>query len=118
MDRPCTLDQLKIDTLKCDNRYWERQHEKAPILITRTKPGTSSAASTSASLQSKTTVPRPPNGEKTDQPRKDLGNILNSDGKLTDTERNNIDPRDFASTVGKPPRNVGTTPNLLRPQDE
>src|SRR6266481_7558926 len=33
-------------------------------------------------------------------------------------KRNDVDPRDFASTVGKPPRNVGTTPNLRQPQDE
>src|SRR6266481_3227787 len=33
-------------------------------------------------------------------------------------KRNNVAPRDFASTVGKPPRNVSTMPNLLLPQDE
>src|SRR6266481_4589496 len=64
MDRPCTLDQLKIDALKCDNRYWERQHEKAPIPTTRTKTGSSSAAPTSASPQSKTPPFRASIGEK------------------------------------------------------
>ena len=29
-DCPPTLEKLKIDTLKCDNRYWEWQHEKGP----------------------------------------------------------------------------------------
>src|SRR6266481_995743 len=33
-------------------------------------------------------------------------------------KKNDVDPRDFASTVGKPPRNVATMPNLLRAQDK
>ena len=87
MDQPCTLDQLKIDALKCDNRYWERQHEKAPIPTTCTKLGPSSAAPTLASPQSKTPTFRPSNREKTEQPWKDLGNILNADGKLMEAEK-------------------------------
>ena len=94
MDQPHTLDQLKIDALKCDNRYWERrQHEKSPIPTTHTKPGPSTAVPTSASPQSKAPPFHPSNGEKTNQPRKDLGNILNADGKLTEAERNSTAPR-------------------------
>src|SRR6266481_8967902 len=39
-------------------------------------------------------------------------------GNSQTPKRNDVSPRAFASTVGKPPRNVGTTPNLLWPQDE
>src|SRR6266481_4519445 len=33
-------------------------------------------------------------------------------------KRNSGAPRDFASIVEKPPKNVSTMPNILRPQDE
>ena len=33
-DRPPTLEKLKIDALKCNNRYWERQHKKGPAQLT------------------------------------------------------------------------------------
>src|SRR6266481_2807139 len=39
-------------------------------------------------------------------------------GNSQTPKRNDVTPRDFASTVGKPPRNVGTMPNLLWPQDK
>ena len=42
-DFPHTLKQLKIDVLKCDNRYWERQHERAPTSsLTQIRPTTAS----------------------------------------------------------------------------
>ena len=37
LERPRMLEQLKVDALKCDNRYWERQHEKLPIPTSRTQ---------------------------------------------------------------------------------
>ena len=33
-NHPLMLEKLKIDMLKCDNRYWEQQHEKAPTQST------------------------------------------------------------------------------------
>ena len=33
-DHPPTLEKLKIYALKCDNRYWERQHKKGPAQST------------------------------------------------------------------------------------
>jgi len=43
-DRPLMLEKLKIDTLKYDNWYWERQYKKAPVPLTsQARPPISSA---------------------------------------------------------------------------
>ena len=53
LDHPRTLTQLKVDALKCDNHYWERQHEKLPTLTPHTRIGTSSAPTSSVAPQAK-----------------------------------------------------------------
>ena len=45
---PWMLEQLKADALKCDNHYWERQHEKLPVPTPHARTGTSTAPTTSA----------------------------------------------------------------------
>ena len=87
LDRPRTLEQLKVDALKCDNCYWERQHEKLPTPTPRTRIGTSTVPTSSAAPQVKpTSVPRP-STDNPNQPKRELGNILNVDGKLTEAEK-------------------------------
>src|SRR6266481_3509690 len=50
MDCPQTLDQLKINALKCNSHYWECQHKKGPTLLTgRSRP--SATTSTLAASQ-------------------------------------------------------------------
>ena len=81
-DRPPTLEKLKIDALKCDNQYWEWQHEKGPAQLTsRVKPP--SVAPTGQQKAS----PTPWSTENSSTPRKDLGNVLGADGKLTKAEK-------------------------------
>ena len=81
-DRPPTLEKLKIDTLKCDNRYWERQHEKGPAQSTsQVKPPPV------APTGQQNVSPTPQSTENSSTPRKDLGNILGADGKLTEAEK-------------------------------
>ena len=87
LEQPQTLKQLKVDALKCDNRYWERQHEKLPTPTSRTKTSTTMAPTSSATTQGKSaTVPRL-STENPNQPKKELGNVLNADGKLTEAEK-------------------------------
>ena len=85
-DRPRNLEQLKIDALKCDNRYWERQHEKAPTSsLTRTRPTTGSMSS--AQQNKPTSEPCQAQSDGSNLAHKDLGNILGADGKLTEAEK-------------------------------
>src|SRR6266481_5503758 len=76
MERAITLNQLKIDALKCNNRFWEREHKKIPVPVSCAK-----------AIPSTTTQPvKPalnPLGNNPNPDRKDLGNILGMDGKLT-----------------------------------
>ena len=53
LNRPQTLEQLKVDALKCNNCYWERQHKKLPTLTPRTRIGTLTAPTSSAAPQAK-----------------------------------------------------------------
>ena len=81
-DCPPTLEKLKIDALKCDNRYWEQQHEKGPAQSTsRVKPPP--VAPTGQQKAS----PTPRTTENSSTPRKDLGNVLGANGKLTEAEK-------------------------------
>ncbi len=104
MDRPRTLDQLKIDALKCDNRYWERQHEKGPTPSTsRPRPSTTTSTSTASQPARPSTNPRPAQGDGLNQVRKDLGNILGSDGKLTEAERERRRSKNLCFYCGERP---------------
>ena len=88
MDHPRTLDQLKIDALKCDNCYWEHQHEKGPTPLTsHSRPLATTSTLTASQPAWPSTNPCPAQGDRLNQVRKDLGNILGSDGKLTEAER-------------------------------
>ena len=103
LERPRMLEQLKVDALKCDNRYWERQHEKLPAPTPRTKTGSSSAPTTSASPQTKSAATPQLSTDGSNQPKKDLGNVLNADGKLTEAERERRCAKGLCYYCGKPP---------------
>src|SRR6266481_10032130 len=77
MDCPQTLDQLKINALKCNNHYWEHQHEKGPTPST-SHPRPSATTSTSMTSQPARplTNPHTVQGDRSNQVRKDLDNIL------------------------------------------
>ena len=88
MDCPRTLDQLKIDALKCDNCYWERQHEKGPTPSTsHSRPSATTSTSTASQPARPLMNPCPAQGDGSNQVQKDLGNILGLDSKLTEAER-------------------------------
>ena len=98
------LKQLKVDALKCDNRYWERQHEKLPILTSCTRIGTAMTPTSSATPQVKSaTVPRP-STENPNQPKKELDNVLNADGKLTEAEGERRRTKGLCFYCGEPPK--------------
>src|SRR6266481_3656988 len=63
MDHPQTLDQLKIDALKCDNHYWECQHEKGPTLLTsHSRPSATTSTSTASQPARPSMNPHPAQG--------------------------------------------------------
>ena len=86
-NQPPMLNKLKINMLKCNNQYWERQHEKGPVpLSSHTKSSTTTVVSTlSTQLEKAFSSSRQSNPS--GAPRKDLGNILGMDGKLTEVEK-------------------------------
>ena len=49
-----------------------------------------------------TTVPRP-STENSNQPKKELGNVLNADGKLTEAEKEWWRAKDLCFHCGEPP---------------
>ena len=98
------LKQLKVDTLKCNNCYWERQHEKLPTPTSRTRIGMATTPTSSATPQAKlATVPRP-STENLNQPRKELSNVLNTDGKLTEAKREWRHAKGLCFYCGEPPK--------------
>ena len=103
LDRPRTLEQLDVNALKCNNCYWERQHEKLPNPTPRTRINTSTGPTSSPALQAKpATVPRP-STENPNQPKKDLGTVLNADGKLTEAEKEWQRAKGLCFYCGEPP---------------
>src|SRR6266481_5648134 len=68
MDHPQTLDQLKIDALKCDNHYWECQHEKGPTPSTScSRPLATTSTSTASQPARPLMNPRPAQGNRLNQ---------------------------------------------------
>ena len=87
LDHPQTPEQLKVNALKCDNCYWERQHEKLPTPTPCTRIGTSTAPASSVAPQAKPMSVPQPSTENPNQPKRELGNVLNADGKLTEAKK-------------------------------
>ena len=97
------LEQLKVDALKCDNRYWERQHEKLPTPTSCTRIGMAMTPTSLTTPPVKSATVSRPSPENPNQPRKELGNVLNAHGKLTETEREWRRAKGLCFYWGEPP---------------
>jgi len=78
LDRPQTFQQLKIDALRCDTRYWERQGEKTASSGRNRQSAPSSAPAKSGNNSTASS----------DTPAASRANPgIGADGKLTQEER-------------------------------
>src|SRR6266481_7001292 len=96
MERAITLNQLKIDALKCNNRFWEREHKKilVPVSCAKAIPSTTTQPVKPASN---------PLGNNPNPDHKDLGNILGTDGKLTEAEKERRRTKNLCLYCGERP---------------
>jgi len=74
-----------------------------PAPTSHTKTGSSSAPTTSATPQAKSTATPRPSTDGSNQPKKDLGNVLNANGKLTEAEKEQQCAKGLCYYCGKPP---------------
>src|SRR5882724_3962973 len=78
LDRPQTFQQLKVDALRCDTCYWERQGEKA-------SPSGRNRQASSSSMPVKSGSNPTASSDAATTSRTNPG--LGADGKLTQEER-------------------------------
>jgi hypothetical protein len=80
LERPQTFQQLKVDALRCDTRYWERQGEKAA-------PAGRARPTATASTPAKVGIAPTMQADPAKRGRNPGGAQLGTDGKLTEVER-------------------------------
>jgi hypothetical protein len=94
------LVELKRQALLCDDRYWERQHEKTTPTTSRARqPNSNPSSSEKPSSGSRPDTRNAPSNP----PRKDLSNILGSDGKLTEAEKERRKAKGLCMYCGESP---------------
>jgi hypothetical protein len=81
IERPATLDELKRQALRIDNRYWERQGEKQTTTSIRVPSSSEPSATPRAITRSKATTAAKPSEQK------DLSGVLDATGRLTEAEK-------------------------------
>jgi len=115
--RTTTLNDLKQISLDIDDRHWERESEKIPTnfrsrATSSPKPGHDVRSTDNRSTNRST---RPPPKSQTDSHSKDLGNVLGSDGKLTEAERERRKNKGLCMYCGEPPNRHARNCNYTGP---
>jgi hypothetical protein len=97
IERPATLDELKRQALRIDNRYWERQGEKQ----TTTSIRVTSSSEPSTTPRSNVRPSAPAISKPSEQ--KDLSGILDATGRLTEAEKERRKLKGLCPYCGKLP---------------